>query len=37
VANCDNCGAPLRLDLGGGLLVCDHAALSEKARQEANT
>jgi Zn-finger nucleic acid-binding protein len=24
VANCDNCGAPLRLDPGSGLLVCDH-------------
>ena len=31
VANCDNCGAPLRIDLDRGLLVCDHCLSQQEA------
>ena len=31
VANCDNCGAPLRIDRDRGLLVCDHCLSQQEA------
>ena len=32
VANCDNCGAPLRLNRDRGLFVCDHCLSQQEAR-----